>query len=138
MFNDFWMLDEGFAKRDATGTVRDLVTRRFDAGGTIVVGPADTLRTAFSRMRAADVSQLPVVDDGRVVGLIDESDILNAHRRRRRPRSRRRWPTPWCATSSPRSAASPDRRARPAVRARTASPSWSTASASSASSPAST
>jgi cystathionine beta-synthase len=78
MFNDFWLLDEGFAARDATGTVRDLVTRRFDAGGTVVVSPADTLRTAFGRMRAADVSQLPVVDGGHVVGLIDESDILNA------------------------------------------------------------
>ena len=78
MFNDFWLLDEGFSKREATGTVRDLVTRRFEAGGTIVVGPADTLGTAFSRMRAADVSQLPVVERGNVVGLIDESDVLNA------------------------------------------------------------
>lgn len=77
MFNDIWLIDEGFSKRDATGTVRDLVTRGFDSGGTIVVGPNDTLRTAFNRMRAADVSQLPVVEGGRVVGLIDESDILN-------------------------------------------------------------
>ena len=78
MFNDFWLLDEGFSRREATGTVRDLVTRRFEAGGTIVVRPADTLGTAFSRMRAADVSQLPVVERGSVVGLIDESDVLNA------------------------------------------------------------
>ncbi len=40
--------------------------------------PNDTLRTAFSRMRAADVSQLPVIDDDRVAGLIDESDMLDA------------------------------------------------------------
>jgi cystathionine beta-synthase len=33
----------------------------------------------FARMRSADVSQLPVVDErGRVVGLIDESDVLGA------------------------------------------------------------
>ncbi len=78
MFDDFWLLDEGFAPRPHTATVRDLVTRRFDAGGTIVVSPNDTLRTACSRMRAADVSQLPVLDGGRLVGLIDESDILQS------------------------------------------------------------
>ena len=33
----------------------------------------------FSRMRSADVSQLPVVDEsGQVVGLVDESDVLAA------------------------------------------------------------
>ena len=29
-------------------------------------------------MRVADVSQLPVMDDGRLIGLIDESDLLEA------------------------------------------------------------
>jgi cystathionine beta-synthase len=29
-------------------------------------------------MRSSDISQLPVIEDGRVVGLIDESDILDA------------------------------------------------------------
>jgi cystathionine beta-synthase len=43
-----------------------------------VVHPDDTLRTAFVRMRAADLSQLPVVDGERVVGLVDESDMLGA------------------------------------------------------------
>jgi CBS domain-containing protein len=33
------------------------------------------LRTVFLRMRAADVSQLPVVDGDRIVGLVDESDM---------------------------------------------------------------
>jgi cystathionine beta-synthase len=36
------------------------------------------LRTAFARMRAADVSQLPVVENERIVGLVDESDMLDA------------------------------------------------------------
>ncbi|MNN49888.1 CBS domain protein [compost metagenome] len=42
----------------------------------ISVGPGDTLLTAFQRMRLADVSQLPVLDGQRLVGVIDESDIL--------------------------------------------------------------
>jgi len=45
----------------------------------VVVRPQDNLRTVFARMRSADVSQLPVVDEsGRVVGLVDESDVLAA------------------------------------------------------------
>jgi cystathionine beta-synthase len=59
--------------------VRDVVTHRYSEGTAVVVRPQDNLRTVFSRMRSADVSQLPVVDDsGRVVGLVDESDVLAA------------------------------------------------------------
>ena len=39
--------------------------------------PDDTLLTAFKRMRSADVSQVPVVDErGRAIGILDESDVL--------------------------------------------------------------
>jgi cystathionine beta-synthase len=35
------------------------------------------LLTAFKRMRSADVSQVPVVDQhGRAIGILDESDVL--------------------------------------------------------------
>jgi len=44
----------------------------------VTVGPNDTLLTAYNRMRQADVSQLPVLDDGRLIGLVDESDLLEA------------------------------------------------------------
>jgi cystathionine beta-synthase len=44
----------------------------------ITVAPDDTLLTAFQRMRIADVSQVPVVEDGRAVGILDESDLLVA------------------------------------------------------------
>jgi cystathionine beta-synthase len=40
------------------------------------VGPADTLLVAFQRMRGAEVSQLPVLDGGRLVGVLDETDLL--------------------------------------------------------------
>src|SRR4029453_18675525 len=43
------------------------------------VGPDDTLLTAHSRMKLYDLSQLPVMDDGdRIVGILDESDVLLA------------------------------------------------------------
>ena len=58
--------------------MRDVVFSRFLEGNEVVVGPDDPLRTAFRRMRATDVSQLPVVDGDRIVGLVDESDMLGA------------------------------------------------------------
>jgi len=32
--------------------------------------------TAFNRMRISDVSQVPVLDHGSLVGILDESDLL--------------------------------------------------------------
>lgn len=80
LYNDYWMLDQGLLKRPQHGDLRDLISRRFEEGAVISVGPGDTLLTAFQRMRAAEVSQLPVLDNGTLVGLIDESDLLiNVH-----------------------------------------------------------
>ena len=78
LFNDYWMIDQGYIERPATGTLRDLLTRRYEEGAVITVTPDDTLLTAFQRMRIADVSQVPVVDEGRAVGILDESDLLLA------------------------------------------------------------
>jgi cystathionine beta-synthase len=44
----------------------------------VTVGPDDTLLTAHGRCKLYDVSQLPVVAGERIVGLIDESDLLLA------------------------------------------------------------
>ncbi len=76
MFNDYWMIDQGFIERPKQGDVRDLITRRYGAGEVITVGPDDPLLTAFQRMRMADISQVPVMQDGRAVGILDESDVL--------------------------------------------------------------
>jgi cystathionine beta-synthase len=76
MFNDFWMLDQGFLDREQRGDLRDLITRRHAEKATVTVSPDDTLMTAYKRMRLYDVSQLPVIDKGKVVGLVDETDLL--------------------------------------------------------------
>jgi cystathionine beta-synthase len=78
MFNDYWMLEGGYVKLPRTGDLRDLVVRRFRDGGVISVGPDDSLLTAYSRMRTADISQVPVLDSGGPVGILDESDLLMA------------------------------------------------------------
>jgi cystathionine beta-synthase len=77
MYNDFWMAEQGFIHRPPQGDLSDLISHRYEAGEVVSVGPSDTLLTAYKRMRAAEVSQVPVVDqNGRAIGILDESDLL--------------------------------------------------------------
>lgn len=78
VFDDAFIAQEGWSNVEKHGTVHDLVASRYADGGIVTVRPSDNLRTVFARMRAANVSQLPVVVDERVVGLVDESDVLAA------------------------------------------------------------
>jgi cystathionine beta-synthase len=76
VYNDQWMVDQGLLQRRRYGDLRDLISRRAEDGSVVSVRRGDTLLTAFQRMRLADVSQLPVLENLRLVGVIDESDLL--------------------------------------------------------------
>ena len=76
MYNDYWMLDQGFLERPHHGDLRDLIARPHADHASIVVKPDDTLAAALARMKLYDVSQLPVLEGDRCIGIIDESDIL--------------------------------------------------------------
>ncbi len=76
LYNEFWMEDNGFMQRPATGDLRDLVGRLHEDKATITVGPADILTTAHNRLRNAGFSQLPVMDQDELVGVLTEYDII--------------------------------------------------------------
>ena len=76
MYNDYWMLDQGFLDRPVHGDLRDLIVRPYSQRDTVVVGKTDTLHVAYQRMKMYDVSQLPVMDGDDIVGIVDESDVL--------------------------------------------------------------
>lgn len=77
MFNDFWMMDNGFIKRDKTGDLRDLIARRHELGEDYTLREAHPVRQAIKWMQLYGVSQMAVLSaDGRVVGILDEGDIL--------------------------------------------------------------
>ncbi|RFP21642.1 pyridoxal-phosphate dependent enzyme [Duganella sp. BJB488] len=76
VYNDGWMHDQGLLRREPLHDLRDLIGRRHDEGDVVSVSPGDTLLTAFNRMRSTDVAQLPVLENGKLVGIIDESDLL--------------------------------------------------------------
>jgi cystathionine beta-synthase len=76
LYNEFWMEDQGFIERQQFGDLRDLIGRLHDERATITVGPTDVLTTAHNRLRNAGFSQLPVMEDNRLVGVVTEDAIL--------------------------------------------------------------
>jgi cystathionine beta-synthase len=78
LYNDFWMSDQGFLERETHGDLRDLIARPFSSHDTVTVKPDEPLANAYTRMKLYDVSQLPVIENGRIVGILDESDLLLA------------------------------------------------------------
>ncbi len=76
LYNDFWMEDQGFIERPTYGDLRDLIGRPHGQRATVTVGPEDVLTTAHNRLRNAGFSQLPVIDDGTLVGVLTEEDIM--------------------------------------------------------------
>ena len=77
MFNDDWMRQQGLLARTLRGDLSDFIALRHDEGATVTAAPDDTLATVLARMRLYDISQLPVLEEGEVVGIIDEWDLLS-------------------------------------------------------------
>jgi cystathionine beta-synthase len=76
VYNDYWMIDQGFIQREKYGDLRDLIARRHKEHAVATVNADETVLAAYQRMKLYDVSQLPVLKDGRIVGIVDEEDIL--------------------------------------------------------------
>ncbi len=76
LYNDFWLEDQGFITRETHGDLRDLIGRPHGERATITVGPGDVLTTAHNRLRNAGFSQLPVMDEGKLVGVVTEDTII--------------------------------------------------------------
>ena len=75
-FNKSWLHDNNLLESEKFGDLRDLISRRADQGEMITVAPSDSLLVAYNRMRASDISQLPVIREGDLLGIIDEEDVL--------------------------------------------------------------
>jgi cystathionine beta-synthase len=76
VYNDYWMLDQGFLEREKYGDLRDLIARRHWEHAAVTANATETVLAAYRRMKLYDVSQIPVLENGRIVGIVDEEDIL--------------------------------------------------------------
>jgi cystathionine beta-synthase len=74
--NDQWMRENGFVDSHWRTTTIGELMRRMPSRKLVTTTPADTLADAVMAMKERGVSQLPVVDEGRLVGIVTESDLL--------------------------------------------------------------
>ncbi|MBI2200535.1 MAG: cystathionine beta-synthase [Armatimonadetes bacterium] len=74
IFSDDWMREHGFLDLEL-GTVDELVHLR--PMGLVTAARIDAVSDVIAKMKQYDVSQLPVLEDGRLVGMISEVDLLN-------------------------------------------------------------
>jgi cystathionine beta-synthase len=76
IFNDDWMREHGFLGQEAeVGTVADLLAAK-NTGDVITATPKTSIREVVATMKEHGFSQLPVVEGGRVLGVISETDML--------------------------------------------------------------
>jgi cystathionine beta-synthase len=74
--DDTWMRENGFTEsRWETNTVGDLL-RSLPRRSLLVAASSDTVADSVLKMKEKGISQLPVVDGGKLVGIITESDLL--------------------------------------------------------------
>src|SRR5258706_1039398 len=75
IFNDDWMREKGFLDKKGI-TARDVVALRKNIE-LISVDKKETIASAVKLMTENDFSQLPVTSDGRVVGSVNENQLLS-------------------------------------------------------------
>ncbi|HEY3819389.1 MAG TPA: pyridoxal-phosphate dependent enzyme [Polyangiaceae bacterium] len=76
IFNDDWMRENGFLEDSpGIGTVRDLLLGKKPL---ITAKPEARIRDVIDQMKSLGISQLPVVERGRMRGIVGEVDVLRA------------------------------------------------------------
>ncbi len=77
-YNDDWMRNHGFLEAKAELTVAQVLAVRPSKDKTVIaVSPTDTLGEAIACMAERSISQVPVLENGEVIGSLTESVILN-------------------------------------------------------------
>jgi len=72
---DKWMIENRFTTIDAiSGTVKDLTSQK--PKKVVTLNTRDSAQTAIEMMQSMGYSQIPVLEDGRVVGIINENIVL--------------------------------------------------------------
>ena len=76
MYNEDWLRERGFLK-DEKLTARAIISRR-DRQDIVTIGSDKTVLEAINTIKTLSISQIPVTQQGKIVGKITESDILSA------------------------------------------------------------
>ncbi|MDQ3035377.1 MAG: cystathionine beta-synthase [Myxococcota bacterium] len=74
IFDDDWMRENGFLGENQLGVAADVLKNK--SNEIITASPHDRVRDVIARMKAHGISQLPVTEDGKLVGAVAEVDLL--------------------------------------------------------------
>jgi cystathionine beta-synthase len=73
IYNDEWMRERGFLERELS--VKDILANR-KSSPLITIQAEDTVRQAFNLMKEHDISQMPVMENGNILGSVTETAVL--------------------------------------------------------------
>lgn len=76
-YNDEWMRNHGFLEHKPEVTAQEVIRSRPKGTPVIAMEPEDTIGAAIERMTGEGISQMPVIENGDVVGSLTETRILN-------------------------------------------------------------
>jgi cystathionine beta-synthase len=77
IYNDDWMRNHGFLEDKSFGTARDIIASRNGNYRLVISQKNDTVKDAIHVMNQKGVSQIPVLEEGQVVGSITDSKLLS-------------------------------------------------------------
>ncbi|MGD9899854.1 MAG: pyridoxal-phosphate dependent enzyme [Calditrichaceae bacterium] len=76
LYNDEWMQDNGLIEITLSGSVGDLLKRK-PKKSLISTDSSSAISDVIRMMKDNNISQMPVIDNERLVGLITENNLLN-------------------------------------------------------------
>ena len=74
--DDRWMKENGFTEQAWEASSIADVLRKAPERAVVVASGAETVADAVMRMKENGISQLPVLEDERIIGIVTESDLL--------------------------------------------------------------
>lgn len=77
IYNDDWMRNHGFLEDKTYTTARNIIAARPKGYNLVVVHRDTFVKDAIAIMNASSVSQIPVLEDGNVVGSITDNKLLH-------------------------------------------------------------
>jgi cystathionine beta-synthase len=77
IYNDDWMRNHGFLEDKTFGTARDIISARNGSYQLLVSQKTDKVKDTIYLMNSKSVSQIPVMEDGQVIGSITDSKLLS-------------------------------------------------------------
>ena len=78
IYNDAWMQENGFWEDQSKATLKigDVIRGKLSVSGLLSVRPRQKLVDAINLMQAYNISQVPVIENGNVVGSLSESTVM--------------------------------------------------------------